>query len=241
VLVRRADSAVVGGAGSFGNRGDWTGSGWVAVVAGTTRVMTVDGVASQSELDPDSERLLEPSGLTQATLGKMGFVNDWWWTDDAVNALLRYTNAAGADPRQVLDEVVWPWPSGPDKGGGTSTAVKLRVQWAPSDGDAFPPTVTMVTSSPIPGTYAQAVLAPVVFTVDDVDPGVQTVFVTFLFASGAREEVVYRRGAFRRGWSGQVDVVGTTWTFTVNAPTGGWPGPFTIGVDAVDASGNENA
>lgn len=234
----------MGGAGTFGNRSDWTGLGWVAVVSGTTRVMTLDGVAPQSALDPDSNRLLEPSGITQATLGDMGFINDWWWVDDGVAAFLRYTNASGADPRQVLDEAVWAWPNGPDLGGGSSTAVRLRNQWAPSAGDATPPTITLIspaTEGDLPGTFSQARYADIVFEVSDVDPGLRSVIVTFLYASGAREEVVYRRGSFRRGWSGQVDVVGQIWTFTVRAPAGGWPGPFTIGVDAVDAAGNEDA
>jgi hypothetical protein len=239
----------MGGAGTFGNRSDWTGTGWVSVVAGTTRVMTADGTAPQSGLDPDSNRLLEPTGLTHAaTLGKVGFVNDWWFVDDAVTANLRYTNAAGADPRQVFDEIVTAWPSGPDLGGGSSTAVALRALWepAPEEPDAVAPTVTLVSPSAagdLAVTYEQALFAPVVFDVTDAAPGLRSVIVTLLFddtADGPNELVIYRRGSIRRGFTGTVSAITNGYRVTINAPTRGWPGPFTLGVDLVDQAGNEN-
>ncbi len=230
----------MGGAGTFGNRGDWTADGWVSVIAGTTRVLTLLGLTPQVGTDLDGDVLLDGSRLTNATTLDVGYVDDFWWHDDAINALMGYSSPDGTHRHQAYDEVVWPHGGG-DRGGGNTAGAKLRVIQQPAGGDTVSPVVTLV--SPAAEGELANTFAPLVFDVTDLAPGLRTVTIHLLFDSSAvagAMHTVYMRDSFQRGYSGTVTAIANGLRFSVNAPAGpvGWPGAFRIYAEPVDAAGN---
>lgn len=240
--TNRVIAKYVGGTSPAGDRSTWTAQGWASNVAGTARALLSVGEAPPSATDPDGDRLAVPTGLNNTTIGRLGFVDDFFFVDDAVTNLTSFSDEDGIRGWVAFDEVVLWWGDrATDPGGGNIAGAKLLRTHAPGTADETAPTITLVSPASegiLPGTLAQAKLRPIIFDVTDVDPGLRTVMITLLFARGANEVVVYKRGSFRRGWSGSVDAITDGLRFTVNPPAGGWSGDFEIYADALDTAGN---
>jgi hypothetical protein len=123
------------GAGAFGNRGDWTASGWQSRVSGTARLLTLDGLAPQVATDPDGDRLAEPSGVTNATIGDIGWADDFFTVDDGVTNLATFSDPDGTRGWVVFDEIVWPWDHVTDLGVANIAGAKLRQNYLPGDAE----------------------------------------------------------------------------------------------------------
>lgn len=231
-----------GGAGSVADRGAWTASGWKARVSGTNRSPILVGDTPPTTTDVDGDVLLVPVGLNDATVGRLGFVADWHMVQDGATNLSTFSDTGGLRGWIVLDEIVWPWDRSSTAGGNVAGA-KLLVNFL-NQSDAVAPVITLVSPTAegnLPGTHDQAENAPLVFDVTDVEPGVLALTVHLLYSSathGANMHTVVRRGAFQRGYSGSIATITDGFRVTINAPAGGWKGPFLLGVDAVDAAGN---
>jgi len=226
-----------GGAGTFGNRSDYTSSGWKYYTGSAWKTVTLVGLTPQSGTDPDGDRLLDGGRFTEsAGVGDVGYVDDWWWQDDAINALMGYSSPAGARRWQAYDEAVWPHGGG-DRGGGNTAGAKLRVVQQPAvvTADTTPPVVTMIT--PVGAQTNRQI--DLHFTVTDVAPGLLTVPIYIRFGQQVGEQVLFRRGLFRAPWVGTVTAITSGFDFVVKAPPFGWPpGSVTIILDPVDSAGN---
>jgi hypothetical protein len=114
------------GAGSFGNRADWTATtGWRAWIGGVARTLIADTLAPQAALDADGDRLLEPTGLTNTTIGDVGYVPDWFWCDDSVPDVSTFSGPTGERQWIAYDEMVQPY-GGPSLGAANIAGAKLR-------------------------------------------------------------------------------------------------------------------
>jgi hypothetical protein len=124
----------MGGASTFGNRSDWNATaGWQARVGGTVRQMLLEGLTPQVAVDPDGDRLVEPSGITNGTIGDVGWVDDFFTVDDGVTNLATFSDPDGARGWVVFDEIVWPWDHTTDLGVANIAGAKLRQIYLPSD------------------------------------------------------------------------------------------------------------
>lgn len=169
----------MGGAGTFGNRSDWTGAGWVAIVSATARNPLAVGETPPTGNDVDGDVLLAPTGLDDATVGRLGFVDDFHFVRDAFTNLGTFTDAGGALGWIAFDEVVWPWDHA-TAGAGNTAGAKVLVNYLPS-ADAGPPVILNVTPTPPDGFGTDKLAArtiPIEFDVIDTAPGLRLVLVT---------------------------------------------------------------
>lgn len=225
------------GSGVFGNRSDFTSVGFRARVSGTLRTPLAVGDTPPSTLDVDGDALIVPCGLNDATIGRLGFLDDFHFAADAVAKEGTYSDENGTMGWVRIDELVMPWDHATAMGSNTAGA-KLLVNYLPA-ANAVPPVITMITTPGVlPGTLAQAKQAPIVFEVTDIDPGLLTVPIYIRFAGVAGESVLVRRGVFRAPFSGSITAITDGFRFSVNPPSGGWPGTVTIILDPIDGDGN---
>jgi hypothetical protein len=120
-----------GGAGSAGDRGNWTAAGWQARIAGTNRTLVAVGDTPPAGTDLDGDQLLAPTGLNNVTVGRLGFVEDWFFVDDGFTNLRTLSDENGVRGWIALDEVVWPWDGVTDPGAGNTAGAKLLRNYDP--------------------------------------------------------------------------------------------------------------
>lgn len=230
-----------GGTSPCGDRTNWTAAGWQARVGSTNRTLLATGETPPSALDPDGDRLAVPCGLNNVTIGRLGFVRDFFFVDDAVTNLATFSDEDGTRGWVIFDEVViWWGDRATDPGGGNIAGAKLLRTHAPGEADTTAPTVTAVTpQGDLPGTHAQAKRASITFDVADLDPGLAQV-ILLLKHGGNRIEALYDEelGGFVNGFTGTVTAIANGLRFVVNAPAEGWSEPIRIFPRPVDAAGN---
>jgi len=109
VLARWRDDIAATGAGAVAT---WTGAtgGWNAYFSGASSIVQANIVTPTSILDLDGDLTLEPTGLHQATLGRIGRVDDWFWVAPSIAALTTISDEDGPRGWIVLGDTVWPWP-----------------------------------------------------------------------------------------------------------------------------------
>lgn len=212
----------MGGSGTFGNRSDWTAvapnGGWRARVSATARTPIAIGDTPPVANDVDGDRLIAPCGLNDATIGRLGFVDDFHFIDDAFTAYGTLSDVNGTLGWIALDEVVWPWNHATAMAGNTAGA-KLLVNYLPV-ADSL-----LISATPAPGalgaTFDAARWTPlvVVFTVPSGYPAKATAKV----GADGLDLTVYDQGVFTPLFAqhSTFQTAGGTVTMSI-LPIGGW-------------------
>lgn len=242
--TNRVIAKYVGGTSPAGDRSTWTAQGWQSNVAGTARALLSVGEVPPSATDPDGDRLAVPTGLNNTTIGRLGFVDDFFFVDDAVTNLATFSDEDGTRGWVVFDEVVMWWGDrSTDPGGGNIAGAKLLRTHAPGEADDTAPVVTAVTPvGVLPGTREQARRASITFNVTDDDPGVVSNPI-LIYTEEGRFEALYvsQLGGFVNGYTGTTAPISGGTQITVNAPTNGWWDDVRFYQWPVDGAGNVTA
>lgn len=251
-VIEKASSEVVawtgrviarycGGTSPAGDRSTWTAQGWLSNVAGTARALLAVGETPPSALDPDGDRLAVPCGLSNTTIGRLGFVDDFFFVDDAVTNLATLSDEDGIRGWVIFDEVVMWWGDrATDPGGGNIAGAKLLRTHAPGEADDVAPVVTAVTPvGTLAGTREQARRAAITFRFTDEEPGIVSNPVLIRHGDGRIEALyVSQLGGFVNGYTGTTTAIADGTEMTVNAPTDGWGDGIHIYQWPVDGAGN---
>ena len=213
--------------------------GFRAQVNGTDRTLLAVHETPASALDLDGNRIVVPMRLNNTTVGPLGFLDDWFFVDDAATSFGTFSSSEAVGDWINLRNIVWPWPPRTDPGGGNTALAKALLNFLPA-ADTTAPAVTPVTPvGVLPGTRAQAAQAAITFDVTDVTPGLALVILD-IKQGGGRMEALYRadKGGFVNGYTGSVTAIANGLRFVVAAPAGGWVEPIRITPYPVDGDGN---
>jgi hypothetical protein len=243
-----------GGAGSTFDRGNWTAAGWAALVSGTNRTPLLVGDTPPTAVDVDGDRLLVPIGLNDATIGRLGFLEDDHVVTDGVTDDATFSDSLGAGGWIVLDERVWPW----DRttvgggGGGNIAGAKILTNYQ-TISDAVAPTITSIVPTPgiqpgeaggFPADWREARETPITLHVGDAAPGLRFVGLWGQIIPGEDRPtfVIHDGNSFLWPFDSDVAarvVAGDGYDYTI-LPRGGWPkgSDPTFTVKAIDQAGN---
>lgn len=171
--------------GNGGTAGDRTGWGWSSWVSGVSRAQSLTGLGPQTVVDPDGNWVLETIGITNVTIGTIGWVDDFYTVTENVANGTTFSDLDGARGWLVLDSIVWPWDHVTVVGSNVAT-VRLNIRYTAPTAPS-PPTITILSPTPgvpagdpggFPASYAAAKDVPLRLRVVDAAPGLRLLIVT---------------------------------------------------------------
>jgi hypothetical protein len=219
--------------GSGGSAGDFSTWAWQTRVSGTNRTMSLTCVTPLAALDVDSNRVLETTGSSNATINTVGWLDDFLVVASAVTDNTTYSDEDGTLAWIIVDSLVLPWDRTTVRTSNSAAAV-LNVRYTPAPADAEAPVITILTDPNIQPDE------DMVFTVTDIDPGIRALYIgitRFSLGVNPGREWVYDAG-FLSPWRGTIDVIANGYQVRITRPASGWVGRVRLHVRVIDASGN---